>query len=275
MNQVPINLEKLQAVLLQTLNVFDKLCKEHSIPYMLAYGNLLGSIRHKGFIPWDDDVDVVLLRSDYEKLERVFAKGNLPSGYGYDSLNNGQYVYPYMKFYYLNSELYEDKLTPPYDKTPIWIDIFPLDNMPKAKIAQRFLLWHSTLLRKFLYTSIVDKDKVHGLEKSALILLKPFARQIGAHRIARWIDSVARKRGSDSTSLVANVVWTEGMGEVMPKEVFTSYQDSPFEDGQFPIPQEYEKVLQGLYGEYMVLPPKEVRTSHLDFTRCFILEENK
>src|SRR5690554_1982412 len=101
MKQTKIDLFGHQSLLFEMLKVFDSFCQQHNITYFLAYGTLIGAVRHKGFIPWDDDIDIVIPRPEYDKLEHIIRTEEIPKGYRFDSLKQKDYVYPFMKFCYV------------------------------------------------------------------------------------------------------------------------------------------------------------------------------
>lgn len=271
MKRRKIDLRELQLIELDILRVFDTLCKEHGITYYLAYGTLLGAVRHKGFIPWDDDIDVLVPRPDYERLATILKHGTLPGGYGYGSLEDPGYVYPYMKLYYKYSLVHEKKFEEAFQETPIWIDIFPIDGLPSRPscISARYAI--NKQLRNLLYTALVNPSMLTGAQKYMTIMLKPFAKTIGAHRIALWIDKLSRRIPYASSHMVGNVAFGFGPCEAIEREKLSGAVSLEFEGVHFMVPKCYECQLRDNYGNFMELPPLEKRQSHLG-EECFLLE---
>ncbi len=270
MIQKKIGLRELQMIELDILSVVDAICNKQKLTYYLAYGTLLGAVRHKGFIPWDDDVDILMPRPDYENLIKHLREGALPTGYSVFSINDLHYIYPYMKVVRTDTQVTEKKLEAPYDASPVWIDIFPMDGIPESLWKQKRMYFISRFLRNLLYIAIVSTDKLTGLEKIGTAVLKPFMQLIGPHRISTWIDNHARKVRFESTPYMGNVVWAEGSFETLEKEVFTPSMPLIFEGREFTAPQCYDQHLQEQYGKYWELPPEDKRVSHLD-SECYIL----
>src|SRR5690554_3002324 len=150
-----INLNKLQEIELEVLEYFNELCITNDLSFSLGYGTLLGAVRHQGFIPWDDDIDVIMPRPDFEKLLELLKYERLSPEFSYGFLDNSNYVYPYLKIYYKNSVVVERKLETKFTQTPIWIDVFPIDGIPKNKIKAKLYFSLSILIRNLLYTTIV------------------------------------------------------------------------------------------------------------------------
>ncbi len=270
MNKKNINTREVQLLELEILKVLDKVCAEHSLRYYLAYGTLLGAVRHKGFIPWDDDIDLLMPRPDYEKLIGIMKKGALPQGYALGHIDDDSYIFPYAKIFKENTLVVEEKLKPPYRESMIWIDIFPMDGIPQSERIQRSIFLKTIALRKFLYTAIVDSRKVHGIEKIATVLLKPFSSLVGPHRIAKKIDRLSKKIGFAESPFSGNIAWGDGVFEKIDTASFLPSVPLTFEGEELPAPQNWNQHLQDLFGDYMQLPPEDKRESHLG-EGCFII----
>ena len=126
-----LNLYDIKTLELDLLINFDKFCKENNLIYFIAYGTLLGAIRHGGFIPWDDDIDIQMPRTDYEKFLTLRDKYE-SSFYGnvIKTLGDKGYPFPFTKIENKNTLVIEHKMTTKI-KTGVWVDIFPMDGLPK------------------------------------------------------------------------------------------------------------------------------------------------
>src|SRR5690554_5073793 len=127
--KIKIELPAVQALELQILKVFANICDKKNIPYYLASGTLLGAVRHQGFIPWDDDTDVLVPRKEYNRLIKVLETGVLPAEYSYETLSNKEHFLPYVKIFYNDSLVVEKRLEERYNQTKVWLDVFPMDGL--------------------------------------------------------------------------------------------------------------------------------------------------
>ena len=150
---------------LAILSEVAKLCDKHSIQYSLAYGSLIGAVRHKGFIPWDDDIDILLLRKDYEKLSDILKKQKDVSWMELLEESTGVNVFPYMKV------IDNRTIVKPDDNNAlhgIWIDVFPIDNLPDNSFACNIFRYRCKIKRAMILSSITDFSS-QNLGKKALI----------------------------------------------------------------------------------------------------------
>lgn len=248
---------------LGNLLALDRFCKEHGINYSLAYGSLLGAIRHQGIIPWDDDIDVCLLREDYEKLINSFP-AQYEERYSLHALERQKdYVRPYARLCDDTTlETFQDNV--PMPPMGIGIDIFPIDEVPEdEKEWQKFNKKRRRLVWLYMKKAYVHWDKkqnlLHNICAAAFNwLMQPVSFRFLAARISRHAQLY---RSSDSTYLFEAC---QGLvtQQRYPKTVFSSYEPHPFEGHQLQITSGYDDYLTLTYGEYMQLPPEEKRLAH-------------
>lgn len=265
-----ISLRELQLEEFKILCMFDELCRKHDINYYLAYGTLLGAVRHNGFIPWDDDIDVMLPRPEYKKLQNVLRESGLSEDFTYGDIDNKEYIYPFIKIFYKNSYVKEDKLEDGSNESPIWIDAFPMDGLPSSSLLIKLVFFIHKIIRKFSYVAIVNPVKVNGIEKLATIIVKPFAKLIGSNNISRFRSFLATKFNYNNSKYIGNVLTGEGPSNAIRKDVYLPKTTLDFEGRTFPAPLNYDKHLKAIYGNYMELPPIENRQSHLS-DECYLL----
>ena len=261
-NRKYISSEEQKGILLDLLIEFDSFCRNHGIRYYLIGGTLLGAVRHAGFIPWDDDVDVCMLRDDYEKFQEEYS----PSSSKYKLLSldlDRHYYYPFAKLVNNETVLIESKKDPGH--LGIYLDIFPIDNCPghtledacKNVDKMNFFRW----IRNF---KIIEFSKDRKVAKNiALFVGKILTAPISRRRISQMISNKASKNNNIRCQFVGELVNTAyGHGEVYDRCHFGEGTNVTFEEHQFIAPVDYEYILTSMYGDYMKLPPVEKRVSN-------------
>lgn len=249
---------EIKAIELQILISFDKICQENGLTYFLAFGTLLGAARHEGFIPWDDDIDVMMPRYDYERLVEGFDKWNVDTRYKLKSPSDGESIYPFAKMVDSKTEVVEN-FTRNDIKTGIWMDIFPLDNVLKK---EKILFWEEKtvgLLRSFaIADSAVGSNCLVKLVKK---IICPFAHKLNANKLALKMDHICRRRQYQETDYCA-VVSDGNPRWIFPKELFNQYSLT-FEGIEFPVPFRFDEWLSIQYGNWNDIPPESERAVHM------------
>lgn len=259
-------LEELKKIQLDILLSFHKFCTENNINYSLAAGTLIGAIRHKGFIPWDDDIDVYLLREEYNKLVA-----------SYPCLYNGRYKFVSLerdkKWHRAYGKLY-DNMTIEVEKTQnvyadlgVGIDVFPIDDVPdnhdewcRYEKKRRFLRDIMTLKSLSLLKERSIKNNVIVLLGRLLLFFLPFSL------LARLMDRKAQMHNNKGYKHVyENCLGVYNSEKPWLKEDIIEVIDTPFEDNIIKIMKGYDDYLTIIYGDYMKLPPVEKQISHHAF----------
>lgn len=258
-----ISLQEQKKIEIEILDYLDTICQKHSIQYFLAAGTLLGAIRHKGFIPWDDDIDVILLRDDYEKLIKVLE--NEKSKYKLLSRNtNSQYFYLFSKLVDSDTCLIESDV-PQIPEYGIYIDIFPLDYLPnnytKRRREQRKIL----ILRRFWGAAITTKMKDSISKK----IMKRIAHILGWRFFRDLLDRECKKINQTKTNYVECVVAADNPYRNVKREWFNTSINATFEGKQYPVPSRYDEYLTELFNDYMSLPPEEQQVTHHSFVAYY------
>lgn len=256
-----IDLQEIKKIELNMLLEFKSICEKYKLRYYLCGGTLLGAIRHKGFIPWDDDIDILMPRPDFNILMDM-TDIDLPSSIKITKWKNYSSPYPFIKIVDLRtciSEKYKAKDTLNY----IWIDIFPIDGNPESKFKNFFFYKKIKLLKRLLLISISDTSK--GTTRIRNVIKKiiyPFATKLGSHDLCRIMDRESSKYPFESSKYIGGVLWGYGPQERLSKEDFLKSTTVVFEGHEFPAPSNYDTYLHNLYGDYMKLPPVEKRVTH-------------
>ncbi len=250
------DIRPLQLRMLKVLEAVDQTCRQHNLNYGIFAGSLIGAVRHKGFIPWDDDMDILMPRPDYEKFI-AHSREWLPEPYEFVCAENDpKYPLPFGKVQDASTTLIE-RLHLSY-LGGIYVDVFPLDGVPANPIVR---WWHFTryaTLRKALY--LVHRDPYrHGHGPSSWMpLLTRKLTTMG--NIQRNIRRILTKYDYDSSRLVGD--YTDGLRGVMPKEVEGVYGPYEFEGTTVMGVKDYDHYLSQIYGDYMTIPGGEHQRQH-------------
>lgn len=256
-----LNSNEIKEIEFNILLKFDEFCKQHKLRYYLAGGTLLGAIRHKGFIPWDDDIDVCMPRPDYEKAIKLF--GVLDNRYKLRSNKIDDFSAPFAKLVDLNTRVVS-KTSNSNIELNVWIDIFPVDGLPEKidtvkKIYKRCYFYRGML--DLCDSKCIDDKNI--LKRILKIILKPIALIIGSRWFVNKIEKIAMQYEYDTSKYVGIVTWgLYGVGERMLKSEFEKPIKVEFEGYKFPAFSCWDSYLRGLYKDYMQLPPIEKRQTH-------------
>lgn len=259
-----IGLRELQLLELEILKEFDKYCRDNRLSYILAAGTLLGAIRHKGFIPWDDDVDVLMPREDYEKFRSTFKHQR----YIVRSIKNDtNWPYAYTKCLDLKTEL--DEHIHGANPIGVFIDVFPLDGLPDNKFKSKFHFLKLDILKRILAYGLISKrpKDENIIIRCVKTIVSRLCRLFNRQSIIRKIDKLASKYPYEQSNFVAHQVLGYGYKERIEKEKMDKYKEFEFEKGFYYGPIGYDDYLTNLFGEYMKLPPISKRTSHIHTVR--------
>lgn len=259
---------KIKPILVNILQVIDRFCREHKLKYSLAYGTLLGAVRHKGFIPWDDDIDIMMPREDYEFLRKNFEHPIIKLISEQDSKD---YAYPFVKIYDDRTLVKErSDLSTPFG---LYIDIFPIDGMPSNKTIRRMYTSYFHFLKELISIKNMSSLKSRKWYKKILVkLLKCLFSSIPVNAIAKWMNKSALLYSYLKSDVLGNLVWESYRIKGFDKDIFEIYTDLEFENLQVKAIAEYDNWLKTIYGDYMKLPPEEKRLSRHTFT-AFIKDE--
>ena len=254
-------LQEIKRIELNTLIAIKKICDKHNIRYFLAGGTLIGAVRHKGFIPWDDDIDIGMLRSDYDRF--LSFSNELPQ---YISLINYD-TYPAFGEPFTkaidNRTVFVQKFSRNVDVPQgVFIDIFPLDNVPDQKISRRIHQTKAYILRKLILVKNGYSFPKDGAKKIAYASLKLIAKGLTREKLQRAFLRNAIKYNTEQTNEIVNLGGNYGYEkESFPRSYVSKTVTLPFENYKFSVPEAYDLYLKHIYGNYMELPPEEKRVA--------------
>lgn len=263
------DLKELHEVEFDMLLHVRRICEKYHLTYYLSGGTFLGAVRHQGFIPWDDDMDIALPREDYQKFIEV-VNGELPEGIEFKSYaSDKNYHHPVARL--MNHEVCVKNNS--YSEAriePAWIDIFPLDGMPDARISltmhKIYLLWRKVTIGWANYENLQDsKPNRPWYEKILMFIgttLKP-GHFMDLTKQYRKLEEALMRYPAATSKVYMNFNGIYRFNSIMSKEYY--YGDGAlytFEGQQFPAPTNYDAYLTKIYGDYMKLPPEEKRNHH-------------
>ncbi|MBD5193641.1 MAG: LicD family protein [Bacteroidales bacterium] len=237
-----------QLRLLEMLKFLDGVCRKHGIKYWLSSGNCIGAVRHGGFVPWDDDIDVEMMRDDYLKFVEVFKETDEYVLQTYQ--NDPYYMMPFAKMRDKNSEIYEEinghDISANFRYKGIFIDIFYIEPAPWLPVR---------VLDSLNYYMVVWSSKLNGSRPNRLFHMTR-KMMFGTFSLMRRLFSKHSRR----------LFPTYGAGFHNPRKIEDNLSDTilmAYEDGMYPVPRNYDSYLRGIYGEYMSLPDLDSLHVHL------------
>lgn len=261
-----ISFDESKKILTETLKSIDRCCRDNQIPYSLTWGTLIGAIRHHGIIPWDDDIDLMMKREDYNRFLKIY--------------NDPQYeVYCPQKtpgFYHILTKV-SNKGTAIYynfwKDSPhgVWISIFPYDNVPDVE-SKSWRLKRSVLLQlyhirtsRWTYTRKWYANVVIAISRLFLIPISP-------NIMFRQIEKCLTKYNGQKTKNIS--IWDNGYGYTrfarFPSVLFEECIDVDFEGGKFSVIKGYDQFLRQYYGDYMTPPPVEKQVPSHDYKAYYV-----
>lgn len=263
-----ISLIEKKKLMLSMLEELDEFCQKNNINYFLTGGTLLGAIRHNGYIPWDDDIDIALLREDYERLLSEFV-----SKTGYVEIinhrNKKNYIWPFAKMIHKKTLLIDNALHK--SAIGVYIDIFPLDYIDASYENAKKQVKRAGRWRRLLAIKHLEVSNKRAYIKNIVIVFARIFNIIPDRVLIEKIEKISRKYENKSESeFVCNFMGAYDVREIVERKDFDSAIKHVFEDKMFKIPIGYDDVLSRTYGDYMTLPPMEKRVGHHDTKEYWI-----
>lgn len=247
---------------LEIMDEIDRVCRENGIKYVLGYGSCLGAVRHGGFIPWDDDLDVVMLREEYEKFVSAFEESKTVDRFSLVSYRDGTAPCAYSKVIDATTCVEEYYLDGGY-RSGVWVDLFPFDEVPSS--GGRFLAFRCRLYGNLRYLAATDASNgSNSLIRLAKRVICPFLKKMGPYGFAHKLDECASGASGSKSGKVADYIADANFKKVYREELLEPIEGE-FEGHNFFIPRGYEEVLTIMYGDWKTPLPEVKRESHIRY----------
>ena len=271
-------LRNLQLAQIELIRTLVKICEKEGLIYYMLGGTMLGAVRHKGYIPWDDDADFGMPRGDYEKF-LVTAPKYLSQEVSLSTFNGVDHFYYMAKLVHKKRKVKIDGVLEPY-VSYTWIDIFPLDGMPENSVCRA--LHKARLLAVRELSALSNFEKIHSLNnvrkswfnRAATFICRyiPIYRLVSKQKAWKLLDTALKAYPYEKSSWNLNLMGAYKFRELFPQSVFGEGDFYDFEGMQLRGPKDYVTYLTQLYGDYMTPPPESERGSKHNVE---LLEEEK
>lgn len=258
-----ITIDELRALQLEILKKVDEFCYRNGINYSLAYGSLIGAVRHKGYIPWDDDIDIMMPRKDYNAFLCGF-NGAFPDLRVVSPETISSYYAPYANVYNINTVLEEPNIKHGIPDLGIKIDIFPVDVVPSNYSEYKKKVNQSCNINKWRHYKVLhffnqeEKVSIRFIGKKIISFLIPF------YHLNSRLNSML-KSSSQESEYVDIIIWPVYMYKRFLSDLFKETIRVPFENIEVNIAKGYDGILTSIYGSYMQLPPEDQRIAKHGF----------
>ncbi len=261
MNMSSEELREMQLIQLDMLEEVKRICEKNNIKYCIIAGTLLGAVRHKGYIPWDDDADIAMLRDEYDKFCKVCElEINREKFYFQNHNNTEDYRWGYGKVRRVGTEFVRKGQEHMKFPTGVFIDIFPIDNVPDNLNSRRIHNMICTIVRKFLWSKVGAKSEKIIIMRYIYKLMAIIPRNI----IFKFYDILVHNSNKKDTKMGRILTFpTPNNGQYgYYKKWYTDLHNIEFEGKQFLAPKDYDEYLSFKFGDYKVYPPEAERNGH-------------
>ena len=257
------SIEEMQSKQISIMKLIHEFCVKTDIHYSLAYGSLIGAIRHQGFIPWDDDIDICMLRNDYDRFLEEFPEWGEKNGLFLACSTNKAHYYPHTlaKVCDSNTVLVE-KMLKVNPELGIYVDVFCLDGIPNNTIKKWMYIKFGRVLKRLFVASNIDTSSGSFLlhyDRTKRVIIKLF-NWLNPNSVFKVLEKHSKKYKGVNTIEIMNLETSKPI--VYKREWFDTLVLHKFEDEMFYIPVNYDPILRVEYGDYMQLPPEEKRIPH-------------
>lgn len=254
-----LSLDEIKTIEIEILNYITSICDKYNLRYYLAYGTLIGAIRHKGFIPWDDDIDIVMPRRDYNALLEILKKRRGTNIYDCLIPNERDYFYEFAKVVDTTTEVKELNIS--LKSGGIWVDIFPLDGLKKDDKFTHFTLLFLNRCRS-ASVNIKFPHKTKGIAVPFEYLFWKLCRCVGYKKFLKISLKMSNKYDYEDCEYIGYASSYPAHNKYLKKEWFRDFVYVDFGNNKYKAPIEYHEYLTSQYGDYMRIPPIEEQTTH-------------
>lgn len=257
-----ISTDEMKQIELEIADEIDRICRENELVYFLGYGSLIGAVRHGGFIPWDDDMDMLMLRSDYERFIDLFESVVNDERFKLVSYRDKSAPNAFVKV--VDSTTWvEEKYSDAEYSSGVWVDIFPLDEAPKG--GDPGLCKKCTSVANKRYLAVTDVSSGgSALIRLAKRFICPILKRVGPYTYAEKLDNLAMSHRGAGLEYLADFVAVSEPDKTYEKRYFLPVEWK-FEDHSYYIPEHYDEILTIMYGDWRTPLPeseREMHTSH-------------
>ena len=253
------DIKKLQLCQLDILMEIDRVCKENGLEYCLAYGTCIGAIRHKGFIPWDDDIDIFMSAEDFKKFNTLSASFREPY-FLQTRHTDPEYALLITRVRNSNTTLIEETENFRDINHGVFVDVYPLYDSPENKFHSKMKVW-SAMVYKLLLYGVAPKNRGKLMKVGGKIMLALTPKFIRKPIINKLYKVFSKPCKTDYVT----TYYAGSTTKRFPKKWYFPAVWVPFEDITLPVPGDYEAFLTATYGDYMQLPPEDQQAVHHPF----------
>ena len=262
------NVRALQQIALAIVKEVVGLCSRHGLTYFMLGGTMLGAVRHKGFIPWDDDIDLGMPRKDYEQFLSI-APIELPERLRVVNYRNTpSYQYYITRVLDMNTKVEEERIGNDSRFTHASIDIFPIDGSPNNVFLRKIyffrVLFHRAMM-SLCYKDSIDRKRPRGTAERVLLWVMerlPVEKVTDPNREKDIIDRLLRAQDIENSDYIGNIMGAYRTREIVPKAFYGKGKKYPFEDMELIGMEQADAYLRHTYGDYWILPAENERKTH-------------
>jgi lipopolysaccharide cholinephosphotransferase len=265
-----LTVQELRSIQLEILEEVSLFCQEHKIRYSLCGGTLLGAVRHKGYIPWDDDIDIMMPRADYDRFVSIYSSSK---NYVFDFSQEKGYRETFVKICRRNTCMIDGLLN--RNDLGVNIDLFPIDGVPSdntQSYVQNILNFKEKIAKYCPYYIGLRGSRIRWFVKYIIKRLISF-NFTPILKYKAQFSEMLRSSDFETCNFAGVISGSYGFREVVPQSVFLSYQLLDFENRKFYSIENYDEYLRSIYGDYMALPPEEKRIAPHNY-KAYVLKTN-